>query len=196
MSPGHVILSLTIHLCLENKVGDFFFPPKAKILLELRIPGMAMWTPWLYLVTAALGCLSRFPGRSLSAPALQSPETPPVPWLLGYHVETSRWMRGLGSFAPCGTTHSANLECWAPRGLPSWRKSFRWIRLRRKQSYQQGPHGLVLFFIFKLWRGEKKSRWGACFYFPVFSFHSFYSFQTKVACIRVRKSLKKRFYTF
>ena len=61
-------------------MGDFFFFSRSRILLELRIPKMAVWKPGLYRFTSQRWAgLSRLLGGKISAPALGSPEPSPVP---------------------------------------------------------------------------------------------------------------------
>lgn len=46
-------------------------------------------------------------------------------------------------------------------------------QMEKKAKLSAGYSCFYLVFIFKPWRGEKKSQWGACSYFCFFSFHSF-----------------------
>lgn len=46
-------------------------------------------------------------------------------------------------------------------------------QMEKKAKLSAGYSCFYLVFIFKPWRGEKKSPWDACSYFYFFSFHSF-----------------------
>lgn len=94
----------------------------------------------------------------------------------------------LWPFTPCGTTHSANLEHPTRKGLPllisvgergELEERLSLDEMEKKAKLSAGYSQFCFVFIFKLWKGEKKSQWGGSFYFYFCSFHFFSFFSYK-----------------
>lgn len=90
-------------------------------------------------------------------------------------------MSGSGPFTPCGRTHCPNLDHPTRKGFLFFSVGGRLEQEeelytgsgKKKARLSAGCSWFCFVFIFKPWRGEKKSQWGVCFHFFVFSFHSF-----------------------
>lgn len=139
----------------------------------------------------SLGCTghgsSGMVGTGFLAP-LPLPQGPLNPHLSlklsGHHLETSQFERlderlwpiyspWKGTLSRPGPFPQKGASLLLSRGEIRTEEELYTGLWKKKAERSAGRSWFCFVFIFKPWRGEKKSQWGICFHFCVFSFHSF-----------------------